>query len=130
MKSVWRALRLRCPNCGRGRMFRSWLIAIPKCSTCRFRYNRGEDDYYLGAYTINLIIAELVVVAAIVISAIAMWPDVPWKKLPWALLPAAVWTPLITFPFSKSLWLGIDLQFRPPEPKDFANPVPKLDAHP
>jgi hypothetical protein len=28
--------------------------------------------------------------------------------------------PLATYPFSKSLWLAIDLIYRPPEPQDCA----------
>ena len=125
---VWRALRLRCPNCGKGKMFRRWVVVIAACSACGLRFNRGEDDYFIGAYTLNLIIAELIVVGAFVGVAFVMWPDVPWGKLPWALLPVAVLAPLITYPLSKSLWLGIDLLFRPPEPNDFTSSAPTRDT--
>jgi|SRR5687767_8742073 len=130
MTPVWRALRLRCPNCGQGKMFRRWLLAIPVCTSCGFHFNRGEDDYYIGAYTINLIIAELIVVAAFVSAAVYTWPDVPWEKLPWMLLPGAILAPLITYPFSKSLWLGVDLLFRPAEPNDFTSSAAAHDVHP
>ena len=111
-------------------MFRRWVLAIPACTECGFRFNRGEADYYIGAYTINLIIAELLVVGALVAVAVVMWPSVPWDVLPWALLVVAVLGPLITYPFSKSLWLGIDLLFRPAEPSDFTSSPAARGAHP
>lgn len=111
-------------------MFRQWVNSLERCSVCGFRFDRGEHDYYIGAYTINLIIAELIVVGAAAGVAIAMWPDVPWNKLPWALLLPVIVAPLITYPFSKSLWLAIDLLFRPPEPSDFASSSPTPDVHP
>jgi hypothetical protein len=52
---------------------------------------------------------------------IVEWPDVPWKTMPWALAATAIVGPLVTYPYSKSLWLALDLVFRPAEPKDFVN---------
>lgn len=121
VQKVLRALRLRCPHCGRGRMFFRWVRTYSHCIECDFKYDRGEDDYYIGAYTLNLIFAELIVVAAMVFVIIRRWPDVPWTTLPWALASFAVLGPLITYPFSKSLWLAIDLLFRPAEANDFVS---------
>lgn len=119
MKEIGRALLLRCPHCGGDRMFRRWIVARTRCTKCGFRFDRGEDDYYIGAYTINLIIAELFVVGAMLIVIFVKWPDVPWDTLPWMLLGPAVIAPLFTYPFSKSLWLAIDLRFRPAQLSDF-----------
>jgi len=116
---ILRALRLRCPHCGHGRMFRRWLIQLPHCSTCRLLYERGEHDYFIGAYLVNLIVAELAVVAGMAVGIFLTWPDVPWNTLKWVLLPFVVITPLVTYPFSKSLWLAIDLIYRPAEDTDF-----------
>lgn len=92
------------------------------CAHCHLIFNRGEPDYFIGAYTINLIVAEVVVAGAIVAGIVLSWPDVPWNLLLYALLPLAVLTPLLTFRYSRSLWLALDLRFRPPEPSDFAAP--------
>ena len=129
MIQLWRALKLRCPNCGRGRIFFRWVKSFEHCSKCGFRYDRGEADYYIGAYTLNLIIAELIVVAAIIVAIVYWWPDVPWKALPWALLGPAILGPFVTYPWSKSLWLGLDLIFRPPEPGDFVKSFPVRGGH-
>jgi uncharacterized protein (DUF983 family) len=110
-------------------MFRRWVIAIPVCANCHFQFDRGEDDYYIGAYTLNLIVAELLVVGAMVAVIFSRWPDVPWQQMPWALAALAILGPLFTYPFSKSVWLAIDLRFRPPEPRDFT-PLPVPDARP
>jgi hypothetical protein len=83
-------------------------------------FDRGEKDYFIGAYTLNLIVAELIVVAAILIGMILSWPDVPWDLLMYALVPLAVLAPFLTYPYSRSVWLALDLKFRPPEPNDFA----------
>ncbi len=32
--SVWRALRGRCPNCGKGKLFKSYLKQVDHCEVC------------------------------------------------------------------------------------------------
>ena len=116
---VARALRLSCPNCGKSGQLKSWLRVKPDCENCGLKFDRGEHDYFIGAYTINLIAAELIVVIAFVIGILITWPDVPWDAMKWILLPLAALTPIITLPLARSLWLALDLVFRPAEPSDF-----------
>jgi uncharacterized protein (DUF983 family) len=130
MKEIGRALRLRCPFCGQKKMFYMWVRSFERCANCGFKFDRGEHDYYIGAYTINLIVAELIVVGAMLIVMFSTWPDVPWEVMPWALSAFAILGPLFTYPFSKSLWLAIDLRFRPAEPKDFLSSAQPPGAHP
>jgi uncharacterized protein (DUF983 family) len=120
LKEITRALRLRCPNCGEGKLFSSWVRARKRCDHCHFQFDRGEHDYFIGAYTINLIVAELIVVAAILTGMVLSWPDVPWNVLKYSLIPLALLAPLITFPYSRAFWLAIDLRFRPAESSDFS----------
>ena len=100
-------------------MFASFLSMRQRCDVCGFIFNRGEHDYFIGAYTLNLIVAELIVVIAMVAGIILAWPDVPWNLLMYSLVPLALFAPLLTFRYSRALWLAIDLRFRPPEPSDF-----------
>ena len=111
-------------------MFFQWVRSYSHCIECDFRYDRGEYDYYIGAYTLNLIIAELIVVAVMVAVILSRWPDVPWETMPWVLAVFAVLGPLVTYPFSKSLWLAIDLIFQPPRASDFVTPPTPGGAHP
>lgn len=100
-------------------MFRGWVHMLPNCPICHFRFNRGEPDYFIGAYTINLIVAELLIVFAFVIAMLVTWPDVPWNTIKWGLLAFVIPFPLFTYPFSKAIWVAIDLIYRPAEPSDF-----------
>ncbi len=130
MTELWRALRLRCPNCGQRKMFFRWIKSYGECAACGLLFDRGEVDYYIGAYTLNLIIAELIVVGGMLAVIFAKWPDVPWEAMPWGLAATAVVGPLVTYPYSKAIWLALDLIFRPPEPKDFTNSAPSRAAPP
>jgi uncharacterized protein (DUF983 family) len=116
---IGRALRLRCPLCGNAKMFRGWVKMRDYCGHCGFRFDRNEPDYFIGAYTINLIVSELIVVAAMIIVILVTWPNVPWDRLTWTLVACMIPAPLITYPFSKSLWLAIDLTFQPPIPSEY-----------
>jgi uncharacterized protein (DUF983 family) len=58
-----RAIRLRCPSCGEGRIFRSYFRMNSRCHTCRsvFWINEGE---WLGPLTIDWTIASGVALLA------------------------------------------------------------------
>ncbi len=120
LRLTGRALRLRCPHCGRGRLFERWVRMRRRCDVCGLILERGEEDYFIGAYMLNLIIAELIVVAAMLVVLLATWPAVPWQTMLWAIVILTIPAVVFTYPFSRSLWLAIDLLFRPPEPRDFA----------
>jgi len=114
---IGRALVLRCPRCGGRGIRRSWFKFKHACPTCELALERGEsEDYWLGAYMFNLVVAELVSVGIAVVVIVAVWPDVPWN-LVWALsVVLAIAMPILFFPFSRDLWLAFDLMFRPTEP--------------
>lgn len=117
---LWRALRLACPLCGRGRVFSSWFQMRDSCPVCGLRMQRNEEaDYWVGGWMINFIIAELIVAIVIALLVWILWPDVPWNGVLYGTGAAAIVSPLLTWPVSRTLWLGIDLLFRPPEPADF-----------
>jgi uncharacterized protein (DUF983 family) len=124
-----RALRLRCPNCGRGRMFESWFRMRERCDTCGLVYERGEHDYFIGAYLLNLIIAELHIAVLLLVLVLATWPEVPWTTLMWVIGLLTIPGIFVTFPFSRSLWLALDLVFRPAEASDFETMKPGAE-HP
>jgi uncharacterized protein (DUF983 family) len=118
-----RALRLRCPVCGSGSLRRHWLAFLPVCPRCALRLDRGQPDFFIGAYLVNLIVAELIVAGFIGLVAIATWPGVPWTAMLYGGAGLAVLGPLLTYPFSRLGWLAIDLTFQPAGPPDFAAAV-------
>ena len=113
-----RALTLRCPNCGGGPVLRRWLALRPRCPVCRLRLERGEHDYFLGSMTVNLLVSELLWAVAFVGVIVLTWPAVPWRgvQIGGALLMIAA--PFALFPFTKLVWLAVDLMFRPATPDE------------
>ena len=117
-----RALRLRCPNCGRGRIFESWLRLGPTCPVCGLRTERGEEGYQVGSYMFNIIAAELIFAAIFVGVLVATWPDPPWTLLEFGGIALMIVAPFAFFPFSKTLFLAFDLAFRPATADELAPP--------
>lgn len=108
-----RALRLRCPNCGAGNLFASWLRMRPQCPACGLRTERGEQGYVVGAYMFNIMAAELLWAALFVAAVLVTWPQVPWDPILWGGGVLMVGLPFLFYPFSKTIFLAFDLVFRP-----------------
>jgi uncharacterized protein (DUF983 family) len=115
-----RALALRCPNCGSGGLFRRWVQMRAECPGCQLLLDRGERDYFIGAYTLNFIAAEVAIVLVAAAVGVATWPHVPWSAIQWGLAGLMIPFPVFTYPFSKTVWLAVDLLFRPLTRGDFA----------
>jgi uncharacterized protein (DUF983 family) len=118
-RGLLRALRLRCPRCGAGCVIRSWFSLREACSECGLRFERDEqDDYWLGAYTLNFIVTEVVFALLLGVTLLATWPEPPWTTIMWGGVVQMCLTPILFYPFAKALWLAIDLIFRPLTPED------------
>jgi uncharacterized protein (DUF983 family) len=113
IRLLWRAMRLRCPNCGGGLLLRSWLHMQPQCPACGLRLERGEDGYQVGSYMFNIIAAELLFLAVFLAVLVLTWPAPPWALLQYGAPALMVIAPFLFFPFSKTLFLAFDLLFRP-----------------
>ncbi len=112
-----RAARLRCPHCGGKSLRASPLQLKARCPACHLRLDRGEPDYFLGSYTINLV-GALVVGVAVAVAGLS-------ERVPRPLLYAGGIALIVGFavwfhPFSRVVWLAADLAFRPATEKDFA----------
>ena len=60
---VSRALRLRCPVCGEGQLFKGLFSMHPTCPHCGIKYER-EPGFFLGSIYINYGITALIVAIA------------------------------------------------------------------
>ena len=118
----WGAARRRCPNCGGGPIFDSWLRIRARCPVCGLRLERGEEGYQVGAYMFNIVAAELVFAAVFLGILVFTWPDPPWTALLYGGIALMLVAPFVFYPFSKTLFLAFDLIFRPPTPEDFVEP--------
>jgi uncharacterized protein (DUF983 family) len=71
-----RALRLRCPPCGHGRLFRGWFTLVPRCTACAFAFERDErEDYWLGAFLLNFLVTEVLFAVLGTVVLVATWDD-------------------------------------------------------
>ncbi len=110
---VLRALARRCPNCGAPGIFSSYTELRANCPNCGLRLHRGESDYFIGAYLLNLVAVELLFAALLAVVVIVTYPDTPWVALQWGGLALMIVGAVICYPFAKALWLAADLVFRP-----------------
>jgi uncharacterized protein (DUF983 family) len=117
---VLRALARRCPNCGSPGIFSSYTELRESCPTCGLRLHRGEADYFIGAYLLNLVAVELLFAAVLAVWAMATYPETPWKLIQWTSLVLIVVGAVVSYPFAKSLWLAADLIFRPLSAEELA----------
>ena len=114
-----RALLLRCPNSGRASALRSWFTLRERCPACGFRLDRGEDGYFLGSLLFNLIAAEAVFGVGLLLVIVWTWPNPPWAAMRWGGIALMIVLPMLFLPFSRTLWMAVDLVFRPSVPGDF-----------
>jgi uncharacterized protein (DUF983 family) len=106
---VWRALRLRCPLCGTGKLFRGWFRMHSQCPHCGVTLER-EPGFYLGSIYFNYGLTALVTAIA---YPVLMFRGVPDKYLMPATLAWAILFPLWFFRYARSLWLGFDQYIDP-----------------
>lgn len=115
---IGRALLLRCPACGASGIFRTWLTLRPRCPRCALKMDRGTPGHFVGAYLVNLILAELLFAIGLGAWVVAAWPDVPWDRLEQVAVGAMLVAPILLYPFTRTVWLAADLIFDPQRPGD------------
>jgi uncharacterized protein (DUF983 family) len=115
-KLVGRALRLVCPVCGRGPLFRGLLTMHENCSHCGAKFER-EPGFFLGSIYINYGITALVTLAGYIAMMLTRtWENNETLRLI-LLLTVAVILPILLHRHARSLWLGFD-QWHDPRPEE------------
>ena len=117
-RMILRALTLRCPHCGSRGILESWFRLKDRCPRCKLHLHREETDYFLGAYTIMLIAVEGMFAIGFVAVLLITWPNPPWEAIEWVGMLVLTAGVLIAYPFARTLFLAIDLIFRPISSKE------------
>lgn len=104
----------KCPRCGQGRAFRSYFKMGEACLVCGYRFER-EAGYWTGAMIVNIAVAEIWFFALFVGTIVMTAPDVNWGMLLLVGLLTNGALPVVFYPFSKTLWMALDLHFHPLE---------------
>ena len=115
-----RGLIRRCPRCGSGGLFRGWFKMVDRCPRCHHRFER-EEGFFLGAYVINLAVAQgLVILLAVVPCIVLLARDPDTSITPFLVggVLGAVLGPMLFYPYSKTVWTAFDLMMRPAESRE------------
>jgi uncharacterized protein (DUF983 family) len=116
--SLLRGLLLRCPYCGRGKLFRRGLAMYDRCLVCGWHFER-EEGYWTGAIAVNMAVTALLIVIILVPVAIALaTSQIPVLELMIVSLPLPIVLPLLFFRHSKSFWMSFDIMMHPVEPDE------------
>ncbi|HLY30310.1 MAG TPA: DUF983 domain-containing protein [Ktedonobacterales bacterium] len=108
---LWRGVRLRCPRCGQGKLYRRlWTLTMyTECPVCHWVYER-EEGYWTGAMAIDLVAAELLVAVLIITFNVQGYQLLPQFAIG---IPLAIVLPIIFYPHAKSLWMTLDFLLHP-----------------
>lgn len=101
--SVRRALARRCPNCGRGKLFVSYLRQVERCAECGERYSHIRSDDAAPWLTI-LVVGHIIVPVMFAVERRTDWPD--WVAM--TLWPAlALGLAALVLPRAKALFVAV-----------------------
>ena len=98
---IVRGLKLRCPVCGKGKLFRNFFVMNMQCGCCGVSFFR-EHGQWVGSLDINTFVTAFVLMIGAGFGP--LW-SLKTSLIVWC--SAAVLVPLATFRFSKGLWTAI-----------------------
>ena len=102
-----RAAVLRCPRCGRGKVFRRFVLMNQTCNSCDLVFDRGVG-YWLGAMMFNMAFGFLAVLVAIGLTLALTSPDPNWDLTIIVAIVVGVLVPVAFFPFSRTFWIAAE----------------------
>ena len=100
--AIARAMTGKCPACGRGKLFRSYLHQVENCTSCGKHYGKTHADDGPAWLTI-LVVGHLVVPSALYTETTFRWPL--WVSITvWPLTAAAL--TLTILPRAKAVFIA------------------------
>ena len=105
----WRALRLRCVRCGKGKIFKHGFTANERCPHCGWVFER-EQGYWTGGMAMNIVVCELLVAVVVVPLAAIQTPLLPLFLIG---IPATILLPFLFYRHAMSLWMALDFCLHP-----------------
>jgi uncharacterized protein (DUF983 family) len=107
-----RALKLRCPRCGEGPLFKNFITMHQKCPRCSLKYERAPG-YFLGSTYLNYGFMAFSTMSAY--FALHYGANFSNDQLSGPLLIYCIVMPLILFRYARSWWLAMDCYCDPIE---------------
>ena len=115
--NVANALKLRCPPCGKAKIFQGCLDTPSKCPSCGFYFMR-ETGYWLPHAPISYVVfvAAAVVAWAVMRYVVIVESDAVFLA---AMLLFSLVITVWTNRYAKIAWMLLDLALHPPASEDF-----------
>ncbi len=106
---LWlRAVRLRCPRCGEGKLFVGWFHMHERCVHCDLKFERSPG-YFLGSTYFNYGQTALTTTVLFVVLQFGCGLPKDWIVGP-LVVYCIVW-PLFWFRYARALWMAMDCFF-------------------
>jgi uncharacterized protein (DUF983 family) len=106
-RSLWKAIgngvMCRCPNCGKGKLFRSYLKINDTCAECGEKLSSARADDF-PPYIAIFIVGHILV--GWMLHAEMSGPVDPMLYV-WTMIPAAILLPLVMLPSIKGAVVGL-----------------------
>jgi len=99
------AVRLRCPVCGVGKLFRSWFRMAAACPACEAAFER-EEGFFQGAIYVGY--------AATLASGLCLWGLMAWglgashPAVSAIVLAFTLAFPFLAWRWTRAAWLAFD----------------------
>ncbi len=100
---------------------------VPCCPNCGLTFRR-EPGQWLGSWFLNVCLVQTVVILILAVGVGITWPTPPLGVLGSVTALSALLVPVLFFPFSRTLWVAIDLAMTPLGFDDGVAPGFELEA--
>ncbi|MFK7818910.1 MAG: DUF983 domain-containing protein [Planctomycetaceae bacterium] len=110
--AIANAIRLRCPRCGKGKLYDGFITMSKECSNCQLDIAK-KPGYYLGSTYINY--GFTTVISMVTYMTLRFGYDIESKTLIPYFVTFLVAFPLLFFRHARSLWLAMDTLIDRPE---------------
>lgn len=95
------------------------MLRYDRCRTCGIAWHR-EHGFELGPIALNIVITFGALAVGMVVAFIATAPDFPVGALTAGFVVGAIVIPLLSFPFTSTLWMAVDLLAHRPDEQELA----------
>lgn len=103
--TIWRALKLQCPACGRATLVARPFNLKHRCDACGVIFKR-EEGFFVGAIMANVVATEFFIV--MIYLACIMLTNLNERVLLTILFVAGITFPLAFYHHAWAFWLALD----------------------
>jgi uncharacterized protein (DUF983 family) len=107
------AMRLRCPRCGRDKLFESFSRVRHSCRSCGLVFQQ-EEGFFVGAIYINVAVTYFLILGIYLFALFVI--HTVGGNVYLAMIVTALAVPVVCFRLSRSVWLAMNFLILKPPP--------------